>query len=464
MDSYYDILGLEPGASQVEVKKAYFKLVRQYPPESAPEQFQKIREAYEQLKNADNKSEEPVFPPFSEPWAEKMFKQIEIYRKEGDLKMYRDACEEAWHRFPKDIRFLYLLTGAQRKYGNTGKAVKNAELLVKKEPENKWFRRELAISYMERGFTQKAYFACEAAYAAGCRDLDFVLMYAIECDGYGEYDRGVEILLEIIRGEKKWVREEIPELLEIYFRLLKMSCSGTNAYFSEILESFCEKLEQYKAYLAEYMQGIAGMITYIGAYADVSAEEYQQTERLFSILRDSCHSDSERGFVDDAKIEFNYRRLDVDMRIGDTLKRAYDVYYDYVDPDPTIKKYALIDTQLCMIEERKEILEQAEIIRKDYPDYYEMLADFLWKLENEKSIVFIKDSLLKTYRRLSLDCSGGYYYEKYPKEKEKAMGKVISDGMFDEPYVRSSRKIGRNDPCPCGSGKKYKHCCMKKQM
>ncbi|MED3732402.1 SEC-C metal-binding domain-containing protein, partial [Geobacillus stearothermophilus] len=21
--------------------------------------------------------------------------------------------------------------------------------------------------------------------------------------------------------------------------------------------------------------------------------------------------------------------------------------------------------------------------------------------------------------------------------------------------------IGRNDPCPCGSGKKYKKCCMK---
>ena len=25
-------------------------------------------------------------------------------------------------------------------------------------------------------------------------------------------------------------------------------------------------------------------------------------------------------------------------------------------------------------------------------------------------------------------------------------------------------KIGRNDPCPCGSGKKYKQCCMKKQL
>ena len=25
--------------------------------------------------------------------------------------------------------------------------------------------------------------------------------------------------------------------------------------------------------------------------------------------------------------------------------------------------------------------------------------------------------------------------------------------------VRSQPKIGRNDPCPCGSGKKYKNCC-----
>jgi len=27
-----------------------------------------------------------------------------------------------------------------------------------------------------------------------------------------------------------------------------------------------------------------------------------------------------------------------------------------------------------------------------------------------------------------------------------------------KPYVRPDRKVGRNEPCPCGSGKKYKHC------
>lgn len=28
------------------------------------------------------------------------------------------------------------------------------------------------------------------------------------------------------------------------------------------------------------------------------------------------------------------------------------------------------------------------------------------------------------------------------------------------PYIREGKKIGRNDPCPCGSGKKFEHCCL----
>jgi len=32
-------------------------------------------------------------------------------------------------------------------------------------------------------------------------------------------------------------------------------------------------------------------------------------------------------------------------------------------------------------------------------------------------------------------------------------------GQAGSPYVEEE-KIGRNDPCPCGSGKKYKKCCL----
>jgi hypothetical protein len=38
--------------------------------------------------------------------------------------------------------------------------------------------------------------------------------------------------------------------------------------------------------------------------------------------------------------------------------------------------------------------------------------------------------------------------------QEKATGKA-------KPITRPGSKLGRNDPCPCGSGKKYKKCCMK---
>ena len=34
-------------------------------------------------------------------------------------------------------------------------------------------------------------------------------------------------------------------------------------------------------------------------------------------------------------------------------------------------------------------------------------------------------------------------------------GKLVKQ----KPYIRSSAKIERNAPCPCGSGKKYKKCC-----
>jgi uncharacterized protein YecA (UPF0149 family) len=30
------------------------------------------------------------------------------------------------------------------------------------------------------------------------------------------------------------------------------------------------------------------------------------------------------------------------------------------------------------------------------------------------------------------------------------------------PFLREQKQVGRNDPCPCGSGKKFKKCCMNK--
>ena len=42
--------------------------------------------------------------------------------------------------------------------------------------------------------------------------------------------------------------------------------------------------------------------------------------------------------------------------------------------------------------------------------------------------------------------------------ENKAGGEVLASSDEPKPFMRQSVKVGRNDPCPCGSGKKYKQC------
>jgi len=52
------------------------------------------------------------------------------------------------------------------------------------------------------------------------------------------------------------------------------------------------------------------------------------------------------------------------------------------------------------------------------------------------------------------------HHEKSVFTREDGVWKFL-DGMpgRQEPYRREEPKVGRNDPCPCGSGKKFKKCC-----
>ena len=43
----YEILGIQEDADEKKIKRAYFKLIREYSPEKNPERFQEIRAAYE---------------------------------------------------------------------------------------------------------------------------------------------------------------------------------------------------------------------------------------------------------------------------------------------------------------------------------------------------------------------------------------------------------------------------------
>ncbi len=63
------------------------------------------------------------------------------------------------------------------------------------------------------------------------------------------------------------------------------------------------------------------------------------------------------------------------------------------------------------------------------------------------------DELLRNMR------AGAVRAYRYFKDDRLASAQVAAQRAPPEPYERAGPKVGRNDPCPCGSGKKYKRCC-----
>jgi len=51
-----------------------------------------------------------------------------------------------------------------------------------------------------------------------------------------------------------------------------------------------------------------------------------------------------------------------------------------------------------------------------------------------------------------------YHHADYEQALAEADADAEAKPADVQPFVRQGQKVGRNDPCPCGSGKKYKHC------
>ena len=69
----------------------------------------------------------------------------------------------------------------------------------------------------------------------------------------------------------------------------------------------------------------------------------------------------------------------------------------------------------------------------------------------------------KQRRSLSDNDAGntGNIFMPFQRRKKKELEQARMAGAGDQQVqqiVRAGDKVGRNDPCPCGSGKKYKHC------
>jgi curved DNA-binding protein CbpA len=123
--NHYQVLRIERTADERAVKKAYFTLIREFPPDKHPEEFKKIREAYEVL---------------SDPVARQRFDAAE-----KDFKEYGDAIAERLRAVEEQI-----------KAGHEAEAQTALLALLEEHPTLTIARENLATSYMRANASEEA--------------------------------------------------------------------------------------------------------------------------------------------------------------------------------------------------------------------------------------------------------------------------------------------------------------------
>lgn len=82
------------------------------------------------------------------------------------------------------------------------------------------------------------------------------------------------------------------------------------------------------------------------------------------------------------------------------------------------------------------------------------------KLGTEKNPAVVRVKTKKRMKEVSSIFEKNGWIYKIDLEPKKAEDTEDLDYLLNPPKtVVAEKKIGRNEPCPCGSGKKYKKCC-----
>ena len=259
----------------------------------------------------------------------------------------------------------------------------------------------------------------------------------------------------------------------------------------EIMEEF-RQLDQNQAFRKavelnnDVFRVAAGLLFYYGVmdydslfakvrqHLEISTEDLSFSDFMKVMFNGSCWQRNVRTsehvayyctVMDPGKI------LEAQDKIGvGFAKLSYGQVYDageedYIEATNEYKGLA----QFFMAAYKMDVLRAAEVVgqitillqnggeMKDILAYIEKLGE----PENEKDMEALSPLLIGFHQSLRMwKLKGHTPTEIVTGKLEPEGGEIISF----EAARRKKAKVGRNDPCPCGSGKKYKNCCMRKDM
>lgn len=458
----YETLELAPGASQSEIKKAYFRLVRACPPDREPERFQEIRRAYEMLREQPAKEAREEFPPPEEPAIQSVLRLVNRELGLGHFQTAADYIGTALASKPDDPYLLLRAARLQMRSGHPRKAARTAQKLSEIAPSCCEAYAITASGFYEGGWYKKALPAFQKAYALGAENLVFLVDYADAAEANGLGAEAEKLRRELLR-DTKWDRSNIETAVYLYARLSE-SCKRET-------EAILALLDNYSAFTAAHKR----LVRTQGEELFIPVMQlFHHGMHLPGIYRIYCAVDALLEAIGEllgeewSQVAGQTRRVAVmaalaaDRRFDGTPWEYYAHLVLFPEPDGSrMQRYALLDALLCLMKKAGDSRREAEVIRNEYPVLYRHCReeiDLLAAGDTEQEFERKK----REYVRLSEFCDGGAFFELYPEERPAPKGVLVHSD--ETPFVRQNRKVGRNDPCPCGSGRKFKRCCLGKGL
>lgn len=300
------------------------------------------------------------------------------------------------------------------------------------------------------------------------------VVQALDFEEEEEYDKVEAICQEILKEDDGKEVEQVKIILaRIYPRLLRMDVNDSNQKYQKDLKSYYAFLDSIQMntlmqeYLVETLVRLCELMEnpwYRPLFKEfvehIEEKEYLTEEMYQKTLASAYASMESYSYYGDTKVS---------MLVKNALKASYDRAYTMHDEKmETTRNTMTIDALtndwfLCQYYE--EHAEEFQYLAKEYPHSYKLIEELVEdiKKDYEKKAGQILDVLME------------YVAEGTTKEKLQEVMKMSYEDLLaqaDKPhkvyggkgtYHRNTDKIGRNDLCPCGSGKKYKQCCGKQR-
>lgn len=468
----YEVLEVSQGASSLEIKRAYFRLIRIYPPEKDAQAFMRLRAAYEELSDEDRRAAyDDVLASYPDMPSEVLNVILEAGRKavrgmpEDAVKILEQSDHFAHHEIQYTLCRLY------SRINKSGKAVKLIEKHIKKNPDDIAGLRVAADVYMCRGYTKKA---LEIAKKLKCLDPadeentevllfeemvfppDVVggLIERIE-EGGGKAPLLCLSNLGRCIGLDPFAEDEDYEQLAFDFLQPIKEQPWTDPNFAaEKLNEHTKGIsaaKQKKVGLA-IKEDILGLMFHVDCYHILPAID----EVIKNVKADEIFAQPEYEIA-----AAGYQALSsVNAGIPKTLVILPLLYlwsqtslFDEESREEYRKEILIYETEI--LESYVSYYPQIKRFKKMFPLFYQHAAVFFEMILNAGDHKIYNEMQRRVYKLMNLELDLQVDFD-WLGEDDEPSDLVMAPEPKEQ---RRVTKVGRNDPCPCGSGKKYKKCC-----